>query len=120
MVVDSSVWIEIVCDGPLRKKCEEALKNTDPIVPTLVIYEIYRKLKKQTSEETSLEVVSALSKYKSMEINRDIALLAGDLSLEFDLGMADSMVLACARFSHAQLLTLDNDFASVTGVKVIR
>lgn len=120
MVVDSSVWIEIVCDGPLRKKCEDLIKNADALVPSLVIYEIYKKLKKQTNEELSLEVVSALSKYQTIEIGRDVALLAGDLALEHDLGMADSMVLACARINNVPLLTLDNDFASLPGVRVVR
>lgn len=120
MIIDSSVWIEIICDGPLRKKCEELIKDKEPLVPTLVIYEIYKKLKNQTSEEISLEAVGALSKYKTIDINRDVALLAGDISLEYDLGMADSLVLACARLYRTSLLTLDNDFASIPNVKVVR
>ncbi|MGZ3770386.1 MAG: PIN domain-containing protein [Bdellovibrio sp.] len=120
MVVDSSVWIEIICDGPLRKKCEDLIKDIEPLVPALVIYEIYKKLKKQISEEISLEAVGAISKYKIIDINRDIALLAGDISLSYNLGMADSLVLACARLYRTSVLTLDNDFASIPNAKVIR
>ena len=120
MVVDSSIWIEIVFDGPLRKKCEEILKTAEVLVPALIIYEVYRKLKKQVSEEIAIEVISSISKYPTLEINRDISILAADLSLEYSLGMADSVVLACAKLNKTELVTLDNDFAKIPDVKILR
>lgn len=120
MVVDSSVLIEIIFDGPLRKKCETLLSHKNILVPALVIYELYKKIKKQINEEVALETVSSLGQYKILELNRDIALLAADLSIEYNLGMADSVVLACARMHKVDLVTLDNDFSTIPNVKVLR
>jgi predicted nucleic acid-binding protein len=121
MIVDSSVWIEIFLDGPLAEKCENRLKLADPIlIPTLVFYEVYKKLKKKSSEEIALQAASYLGQYSQIELSREIALLAGDLSLELNLGMADSLILAHARHLKKPLLTLDNDFASFDDVTVIR
>ncbi|MGE0633252.1 MAG: type II toxin-antitoxin system VapC family toxin [Pseudobdellovibrionaceae bacterium] len=120
MVVDSSVWMEMIFDGPLRKKCEDRVKGMAVLVPSSVLFEVYKKIKKQISEEVALETVAALSKYKTIEITRDIALLAADLSLEQNLGMADSLVLACANANKVGLITLDNDFTSVPNAQVIR
>ena len=44
-------------------------------------------------------------------LNREIALLAADISIEYDIGMADSLVLGCTQFMGEPLVTLDNDFA---------
>lgn len=45
--------------------------------------------------------------------------MAADLSLEFSLAMADSLVLAAARSAGAQLITGDTDFKDTPGVRVL-
>ncbi|MBI3555383.1 MAG: PIN domain-containing protein [Deltaproteobacteria bacterium] len=54
------------------------------------------------------------------DLNRDIALTAADLSVQLRLATADSVVLAHAHTAGATLVTLDNDFAGVTGARVLR
>ena len=120
MVVDSSVFFEILSNGPLRAKCERHLRDGEVVVPTLVLFEIYRKLKAKVSEDEALAAIGALRSYDVVDLTSEVALLAGDLSLEYSLAMADSFVLAHARHRHESLLTLDNDFAEVPGVIVLR
>jgi predicted nucleic acid-binding protein len=120
MIVDSSVWIEIFREGPLSKKCEKAIKGQKVRVPSLVIFEVYKKIKTRISEEIALEVVGALSQYEVLDLTRETSLLAADLSVEHSLGMADSIVLAHARGASETLLTLDNDFSKIPSVSVIR
>lgn len=55
-----------------------------------------------------------------VDLSRSIALDAADLSLTHGLAMADSLVLAHALAASATLVTLDNDFARVPQVKVLR
>lgn len=120
MVVDSSIFFEILSDGPLRNKCEKQIHKADMYVPALVLFEIYRKLKIKVSEDEALAAIGSLRVYPVLDLTTEVALLAGDLSLEYNLAMADSFVLAHARLLNRPLLTLDNDFANIPGTVVIR
>ncbi|MGK5085012.1 type II toxin-antitoxin system VapC family toxin [Bdellovibrionota bacterium FG-1] len=121
LVLDSSVWIEILNKGPLAKDCLRALKGAHAIyVPTLVLFEVYKKLASSRSEDQALSAVAMMSQYKVTDMTREIALAAADISLQRDLAMADSVVLAHAQQTGATLVTLDNDFAGISGVEVFR
>ncbi len=120
MIVDSSVWIEILKSGPLQSECEEYIKNAEIKIPVIVLYEVYKKIKLIVSEEAALEVVASLSQHEVVELTGDISLLAADLSIELNLPMADSLVLAFARYFKVELLTLDHDFVGLKGVKIIQ
>ncbi len=120
MIVDSSVWIEIFQDGPLRAACEKAMVRQDIRVPTLVLHEVYKKIKSKASEEMALEVMAVLSQHEVLDLDRETAILAGDICLREQISMADGIVLAHAEHLGDQLLTLDNDFTKVASAKVIR
>ncbi len=120
MVVDSSVWIEILTGGRLASKCESYIHGKKILVPATVIFEVYRKVKRSISDEAALEVVGSLSQYSPIDIDRDISLLAADLSIDHSIAMADAFVLACAVRNATQLLTLDNDFADIPNCVVLR
>ncbi|HLG20914.1 MAG TPA: type II toxin-antitoxin system VapC family toxin [Bdellovibrionota bacterium] len=121
LVVDSSAWIEMFSQGPLAKPCEREQRRTKEIlVPTLVLYEVYKKICSTLSEDRALSAVAVMSQHKIDDLTRDVALTAADLSLEHKLPMADSIVLAHARLAGARLLTLDNDFAGIDEVVLLR
>lgn len=120
LLIDSSCWIEILSTGVLAKKCEKELKSSRSIiVPTLVLYEVYRKIKSALSDEDGLTAIAYLSQFTVSPLTREIALLAADLSLEHKLGTADSLILAHAQETSATLITLDNDFRGLPDVKVL-
>lgn len=120
MVIDSSVWLEILNKGPLHSACQRALSRQLIRVPTLVLFEVFRKVKSRVSEEIALEVVASLSQYEVLDLNREVALLAADLCLRHSLGMADGIVLAHAEHLSDTLLTLDNDFVTISSAKIVR
>lgn len=120
MVVDSSVFFEIFSSGPCRAKCEKHLHGVEIFVPALVLFEIYRKIKSKVSEDEALSAAGTLRSHRVLDLTSEIALLAGDLSLEYGLAMADSFVLAHAHAIRQPLLTLDKDFAEIPGTIVIR
>jgi len=120
LVVDTSVWLEILLAQPLGVACQKEIKSKTIFIPSLCFYECFKKLRSKCSDHESIEAVSVLYQYPHLDLSPEIALAAADLSLEFKLGMADGLVLAHARAIDAVLLTLDNDFASIPGVKVLR
>ncbi len=120
LVVDSSCWVEIFSEGALAKKCQEEISSAERvIVPSLTVYEVYKKIKQSTSEDVALAAASYMSQFDVQPLTREIALLAADLSLQYKLGAADSFILAHSRDSSAQLLTLDNDFRGLPKTKVL-
>lgn len=121
ILIDSSAWIEYFRKGALHHKVSLYLgEDEDILVPTLVLFEVYRKIHKSLSENEALSAVASLSSFHVIELTREIALLGADLSLEHQLGMADSCVLATAQIYHAPLITLDYDFSQIPGVKILK
>lgn len=120
-LLDSSVWIELLGSGPLAKSCQAELDSAKRIlVPTVVLFEVYRKIASTVSEDQALSAIAWMRQKEVVDLDSEIALTAADLSLEHRLPMADSFVLAHAREAHAVLVTLDNDFHGIEGVKILR
>ena len=120
-LLDSSVWIEIFSGGPKLKSCNKELKSASSVVvPAFVLYEVYKKIAKSVSEDQALSVVASMAQYNVVALTQDIALSSADLSLQHGLGMADSFVLGHAISANAVLVTLDNDFSGIQGVRVLR
>ena len=82
----------------------------------IVIYEVYKRLKRDLSEDDAVVAVSAMQRAVLVPITSELALTAADLSLEHGLAMADSLILATARLYKAELVTSDRDFEQVEGV----
>ncbi len=121
ILVDSSAWIEYFAHGSLWKVIHQHIKEAKSvIVPTVVLFEVYRKIAKTISSEEGLSVVAFMSTHQIVDISKEVALTAADLSLEYELGMADSLVLATAQEYNALLLTFDYDFNKIPDVKILK
>lgn len=120
MVIDSSVWLEIFLEGSKQEECEKLLKKDPIYVPSLVVFELYKKIKSKVAEDVALEFIASVSQHQVVDLTREVALHAADLAIEFQLSMADSVVLAHSRLLHCPLVTLNNDFSKVPGVMVVR
>lgn len=116
-VVDSSGWLEYFAGGSLADKYAGYVqKMHELIVPSLVIYEVYRWLKKHRGEEEALKYVAQMSDAEVAPLDDNLALFAADLGLEHRLTLADSIVYATAQSRRAKLVTSDADFKSLPGV----
>ncbi len=120
VVLDSSVWIEIFAKGSRHNQCEFYISKPNIIVPSLVLYEVYKYICSQVSEDLALSVIAQITQHKVQDLNKEIALFGADLSLNNKIAMADAIVLSTAYYCNAELITLDNDFTGFEGVKVIR
>lgn len=120
VVVDSSGWIEFFTDGPKAGLFARHLKEPEKIVtPTVVVYEVYKKIKRKRGESLARLCVAQIEKTNVVPLSRDLAMLAADLSLEYSLPLADSFVLATARLHGAHLVTCDSDFQNIPGARVL-
>lgn len=120
-VVDSSGWLEYFAKGSNGALFAPAIQDTaNLLVPTVCIYEVYKRILIQRGEEDALSVVGWMSLGQVVDLTREIALLAADLSLEHKLPMADSMILAVARTYEATLWSQDEHLTGLEDVKYIR
>lgn len=116
-VVDSSGWLEFFADGPLAESYATHLADLGQVLtPAIVLYEVYRRLKRERGDEGALIAVAQLAKTQVVPVTVTLALTAADLGLEHGLPMADSLIYATAVAAGAELVTSDADFASLPGV----
>ena len=119
--MDSSGWIEFFTGGPLAERyAAYFVSRYERITPTIVLYEIYKKIKREKGEETALLFSGQLSATHVVQLTGSIAYLAADLSLRHGLAMADAIVYATARDQDAQVVTGDADLKDLPGVIYVR
>jgi predicted nucleic acid-binding protein len=119
-VVDSSGWLEYFAHGPNAGSFAGAIENTaDLVVPTVSLYEVFKRVLQQRSESDALVAVAAMQQGRVVELSDTLALAAARLSIDLAIPMADSIMLATARAWNATLWTQDADFEGVPGVKYV-
>jgi predicted nucleic acid-binding protein len=117
-IIDSSGWLEYFSDGPNAHSFEEPLNNTASlIVPVITIYEVFKVVLRESSENEALHAVAAMQKGKVVDLNAQIAMNASKLSLQYNLPMADSIILATAQAYKCVIWTQDADFQNIKHVK---
>lgn len=121
-VIDSYGWIEYFSDGPLVKKYApyiEDVNENDVVTPTVIVYEVYKRLKKEKGEQVALEAYAQITRTRIVALDEDSALKAADMSLERGLAMADAIVYSTARAYSAQLITSDKELKGLPGIRFI-
>ena len=118
-LVDSSGWIEYFTNGPLADEFAPYMEDLSEVVtPTIVIFEVFRVIRRQRSEEEAIEAVAQMQKTSVVDLDQFIALTAADVSIEHGLAMADAIVFATAQVQDVQLVTADSDFEGLSGARV--
>ena len=121
-LIDSYGWIEYFSDGPLAKKYAayiEDINENNTVTPTIVVYEVYKRLKKEKGEQVALEAYAQITRSKLVPLDEDLALGAADTSLKTGLAMADAIIFAIAKTYSAELITSDKDLKGLKGVRLI-
>jgi predicted nucleic acid-binding protein len=117
IVIDSSGWLEFFADGPYADEFAARLRQPDNVITsTVAIYEVYKWIKRERSEEEAVQAVATMKKTRITDLTEELALTAADLSLAHGLAMADSMMLAVANANDAELVTTDSGFQKIPGV----
>ena len=117
-LVDSSAWLEYFADGPNAGFFESPItRKSELIVPTVVIFEVCKRILQQRGEEEALRAVSALHGGTIIALSAELAVLAAGISYELKLPMTDSLILATAQTHNAVIWTQDADFRDLPNVK---
>lgn len=120
-VVDSSGWLEYFADGSNADFFAPAIEKTDDlVVPTISIFEVFKRMRQQKGNEAALQAVTAMMQGQVVELDATLALNAARLSDDLQIPMADSIILATAQAFDAELWTQDSDFQDIEKVNYIQ
>ena len=117
-IVDSSGWLAYFADEPNAKHFLTSLNDSASlVVPTVTIYEVFKVVLRESGENNALQAVIAMQKGTVVDLKASLAIAASRLSLEHNLPMADSIILATAQEFNAIIWTQDSDFKNMSNVK---
>ncbi len=120
--VDSYGWTERFTNGPKATRYNNIIDQTrseEIITPVVVLYEVYRKVKKLKGEQIALEDVAALTQTTIVPMDQTLSLEAADYNLEYGLHFSDALIYATARRFDAELYTSDEHFKGIPFVNYI-
>ena len=117
-IVDSSGWLAYFADEPNAKDFLAPLSDTASlVVPTVTIYEVFKVVLRESRENEALQAAVAMGKGMVVDLTATLAIAASKLSLQHNLPMADSIILATAKEFVATIWTQDSDFKNIDDVK---
>lgn len=122
ILLDSYGWIEYFRDGPLAGIYAQYVENADEentVISPIVVYEVYKKIKREVNEERALEAYAQLARAKVIPLDLGLAREAADFSVNLGLNMADAIIYATARREGAHLVTSDKHFKGFRDVEYI-
>jgi len=117
-IVDSSGWLEYFSGGPNSDQFAKPLQDSSTlIVPVITIYEVFKVVLRESSENEAIQVIAAMQKGTIISFTTSIAMNASRLSLQHRLPMADSIILSTAQYYKCIIWTQDSDFENLSNVK---
>jgi predicted nucleic acid-binding protein len=117
-IVDSSGWLEYFSGGPNAEHFLPPLQEPSSlIVPTITIYEVFKVVLREAGENEALQAIAAMQKGTIAELTVSAAMSAAKLSMQHNLPMADSIILATAISYSCVIWTQDSDFENLQRVK---
>jgi predicted nucleic acid-binding protein len=120
-LVDSSGWLEYFSNGKNADIFARIVEDTENlVVSTINIYEVYKKILQQRDENSALQAIALMQQAKVIPVDSTLSLLAAKISIDLNIPMADSIILASAVSNNSTLWTQDSDFKDIPGVKYIK
>jgi predicted nucleic acid-binding protein len=120
IIVDSCGWLEWFADGSLADKYQEYLADQEKIlVPAIILYEVYKVLKREVGEEKALLAAGYMKSSSIIPLDETLALAAADIALHDRLSMADAIIVATALACNCTIVSSDVDLKGQPNVKFI-
>ena len=114
LALDSSCWLEYLADTPRADLFASAVEAPERlVVPVLTVYEVVKKLMRESGEEAATAALALMQQSEVVEIGLPLAM---DAALN-GLPLADSLIYATARHHDAELWTQDAHFEGLVGVR---
>ena len=113
-VVDSSAWLEYFADTDRADLFAAAIEDAGHlVVPSISIYEVYKKVFRERGEDAATQVYSLMSQGQVVDLDSSLALEAAC----HPLPLADSIIYSTALRHGAVLWTQDAHFEHISGVR---
>jgi predicted nucleic acid-binding protein len=110
--------LEYFADGPNATFFARAIETVEKlVVPSITLFEVFKRAYQQRGESAALQAVAVMGQGRVVDLDAPLALVAGKLSVEEKLSLADSIVYATAQEYGAILWTQDRDFEGRPNVK---
>jgi toxin FitB len=117
VLVDSFGWLEYLTEDSKASAFGHYLEaESSVLVPSLVIFEVYKHLAKNRGRTVADRFVSQALHHRVVPFDETIALAAANLSVEHRLSASGAILYATARVHQAQLVTADTHFRGLPGV----
>lgn len=119
-VIDSSGWLEYFAGEENAGFFDVPINDVENLlVPVICLYEVFKRVLRELGEERALDAIGLMSFGQIIELDRQLAINAAQISNDLKLAMADSLILATARAHNATLWTQDEHFKGLDGVNYI-
>jgi predicted nucleic acid-binding protein len=119
-IIDSSGWLEYFAEAENAAFFAPAIEDIENLlVPVICIYEVFKRLLQSRGLDVAETRIADLYKGQQAEFTAPLALSAAQISVEYKLPMANSIILATARAFEATFWTQDEHFKEIPGVKFI-
>ncbi|MGA3399801.1 MAG: type II toxin-antitoxin system VapC family toxin [Acetobacteraceae bacterium] len=120
-VVDTSAWIEFLTGSALGASLATELPDRGQwLVPTMVQLELAKWLTREVGEDKADRVIAFTETCVVADLDTATALSAAELCARYKLATADAIVYATALAHEADLLTCDQHFENLPGVRFIQ
>ncbi len=120
VIVDSCGWLEWFTDGKLADAYQKYLADQDNLlVPAIIVYEVYKVLKREVGEEKTLLAVGYMKISTVIPLDETLALAVADIALQESLAMADAIIVAAARAHKCTIISSDSDLKDQPNVDYI-
>lgn len=117
-IVDSSGWLDFFTDSVLASVFRPIIEDwSNLIVPTITLYEVKKKTLLERGAEAAEAAIDLMRDGGIIPCDEQIPLRACELSLQYKLPMADSIIYATALEHDAIVWTSDSDFKDLPNVR---
>ena len=117
-IVDSSCWIEYLMNTPIGDMVAEVIENSYKlIVPTITIYEVYKKLAAEKGDNYAMSIITYMQSGKVISLDSNLSVLSAQISRQYKLPMADSIIYAVSKQYSAIIWTADKHFKDFPGIR---
>jgi predicted nucleic acid-binding protein len=116
-IIDSSLWIEFFAGTVLDISIINAIKKKNELcVPAICLYEVRKKFVNDNDIKKVDLAVAIMSIGKIIDMDSEIAIWASDISKQYKLPLADSIIYATAKIYEAEIYTQDKHFENLEQV----
>ena len=116
-IIDSTFWLEYFANTDAGNIISEVIENTNElIVPTITVYEVFKKLLFERNEDDALLAIAHMKQGNVVNLTDELALSAAKISKEHKIPMADSIIYATNLKFNCILWTQDKHFSGFKSV----